>query len=43
MSAHAAHVPARLQTEWAESVRQGGLSDQKIMKGTLVTDEKLGF
>ena len=42
-SAHASHVPARLQAEWAELVRQGGLSDQKINKGTFLRIEKLSF
>ena len=43
MSAHAAHVPARLQAAWAELVRRGGLSDQKIKKGTFLRIEKLSF
>ena len=42
-SAHAAHVLARLQSAWAELVRRGGLSDQKIKKGTFVRVEKLSF
>ena len=42
-SAHAAHVPALLQAAWAELVRRGGLSDQKIMKGTFRRVEKLNF
>ena len=42
-SAHAAHVPAQLQAAWAELVRQGGLSDQKIKKGTFFRVEKLSF
>ena len=42
-SAHAAHVPARLQATWAELVRRGGLSDQKIKKGTFLRIEKLSF
>ena len=42
-SAHAAHVPARLQAAWAELVRRGGLSDQKIKKGTFLRIEKLSF
>ena len=42
-SAHAAHVPARLQAAWAELVRRGGLSDQKIKKGTFLSIEKLSF
>ena len=32
-SAHAAHVPDRLQAAWAEWVRRGGLSDQKNQEG----------
>ena len=43
MSAHAAHVPARLQAAWAELVCRGGLSDQKIKKGTFLRIEKLSF
>ena len=42
-SAHTAHVPARLQAAGAELVRQGGLSNQKIKKGTFVRIEKLSF
>ena len=42
-SAHAAHVPARLQAAWAELVRRGGLSDQNIKKGTFLRIEKLSF
>ena len=42
-SAHAAHVPARLQATWAELARRGGLSDQKIKKGTFVRIEKISF
>ena len=42
-SAHAAHVPAQLQAAWAELVRWGGLSDQKIKKGTFLRIEKLSF
>ena len=42
-SAHAAHVPARLQATWAEFARRGGLSDQKIKKGTFLRIEKLSF
>ena len=42
-SAHAAHVPAWLQAAWAELVRRGGLSDQKIKKGTFLRIEKLSF
>ena len=38
-----AHVPARLQAAWAELVRWGGLSDQKIKKGTFLRIEKLSF
>ena len=40
-SAHAAHVPARLQAAWAELVRRGGWSDQKIKKSTFLRIEKL--
>ena len=42
-SAHAAHVLARLQAVWAELVRRGGLSDQKIKKGTFPRIKKLSF
>ena len=42
-SAHAAYVPARLQAAWAKLVRRGGLSDQKIKKGTFLRIEKLSF
>ena len=42
-SAHAAHVLARLQAARAELVRRGGLSDQKIKKGTFLRIEKLSF
>ena len=31
------------QVSWAELARQGGLSDQKIKKGTFVRVEKLSF
>ena len=41
--ATSAQVPARLQATWAELVRRGGLSDQKIKKGTFVRIEKLSF
>ena len=45
MSAHVAHVPAWLQAAsvWAELVGRGGLSDQKIKKGTFLRIEKLSF
>ena len=42
-SAHAAHLPDRLQATWAELARQRGLSDQKMIKGTFVRVEKLSF
>ena len=42
-SAHAAHVLARLQAVWAELVRRGSLSDQKLKKGTFLRIEKLNF
>ena len=42
-SAHAAHVPDRLQATWAELVRRQGLSDQKIKKGTFLRIDKLSF
>ena len=42
-SAHAAHVQARPKATRAELTRQGGLSDQKIKKGTFVRIEKLSF
>ena len=42
-TAQAAHVPARLQAAWAELVGRGGLSDQKIKKGTFLRIEKLNF
>ena len=31
------------QASWAELARQGGLSDQKIKKGTFVRSGKLNF
>ena len=43
MPLYAAHVPARLQATWAEFARRGGLSDQKIKKGTFIKVEKLRF
>ena len=43
MSAHSAHVLARQQAAWAELVRRGGLSDQKIKKGTFLRIAKLSF
>ena len=42
-SAHTAHVSAWLQAAWAELVRRGGLSDQKIKKGICLRVEKLSF
>ena len=39
-SAHAGHVPARLQATWAEfAARREGLSDQKIKKGIFLKIE----
>ena len=32
-SAHAAHVPARLQATWAELAHRGSVSDQKNLEG----------
>ena len=31
------------QASWEELVRQGGLSNQKIKKGTFIRDEKVSF
>ena len=42
-SAHVAHVPAWLQAAWAELVRRGGLSDQKMEKVLLLELKNLAF
>ena len=40
MSAHAAHVPPRLEAAWAELVSRGGLSDQKNQEGYFCYNRK---